>query len=229
MACHPGGLLSHEDRAHSCDPVNREDHMATTFVEGRTRWKRFAVVLALSVLAAGVLLFAVAQGAIGASFAVSGSSFKISASQLQGSGFAQFASIDRTADGAHPVATTAIGSASMDDFCQSATARSIPGIGDVSLVIRAAGRDSVQASNMVIHIADLTGSRLSFHNADLGVDAGQPAKGPPGVAGSAGSFGQQADRFVLENLRATAWRTTASTLTLNGLDLAVTTGRSECF
>jgi hypothetical protein len=138
--------------------------MATTFVEGRTRWKRFAVVLALSVLAAGVLLFAVAQGAIGASFAVSGSSFKISASQLQGSGFAQFASIDRTADGAHPVATTAIGSASMDDFCQSATARSIPGIGDVSLVIRAAGRDSVQASNMVIHIADLTGSRLSFHN-----------------------------------------------------------------
>lgn len=117
----------------------------------------------------------------------------------------------------------------MDNFCQSAVARSVPGVGDVSFVIRAAGRDSVQASNLVVNIANLAGSRLSFQNADLGIDAGQLAKGPPGVLGSPGSFGQQADRFVLDDLRATAWRTTASTLTLNGIDLAVTTGRSECF
>ncbi len=116
----------------------------------------------------------------------------------------------------------------MDDFCQSAIARSLPGVGDVSFVIRAAGRDSVQASNLVVNMADLTG-RLAFQNAELGIDAGQLAKGPPGVVGSPGSFGQQADRFVLDDLQATAWRTTAATLTLNGFDLAVTVGRSECF
>lgn len=65
-----------------------EDRMGTTVVEGRTRWQRFAVVLALSLLAAGVLMVGLANGAIGASFALSGSSFKISASQLRGSGFA---------------------------------------------------------------------------------------------------------------------------------------------
>lgn len=202
--------------------------MAPTVVEGHTRWRRFAVVLALSLLAAGVLLFALAQGAIGASFALSGSSFTISASQLRGSGFAQFASIDRATDGAHPVATTAISSASMDNFCQSVIVRSLPGVGDVSVVIRAAGPDGVQASNLVVSIAELTG-KLSFRNADIGIDASQLAKGPPGMVGSPGSFGQQADQFVLDNLHATAWRTTASTLTLNGIDLAVTAGRSECF
>lgn len=95
-------------------------------------------------------------------------------------------------------------------------------------MIRAAGRDSVEASNLVVNVANLTG-RLSFQNADLGIDASQLAKGPPGIVGSPGSFGQQADQSVLDDLRATAWRTTASTLTLNGIDLAVTTGRSECF
>lgn len=137
--------------------------MAQTVAEGRTRWKHFAVVLVLSLLAAGLLLFGLAHGAIGASFAESGSNFKISASQLRGSGFVQFGSVDRSADGAHPVARAAIGSASMDDFCQSAVVPSLPFVGDVSLVIRAAGRDSGQASNLVVDISKLTG-KVSFQN-----------------------------------------------------------------
>ncbi len=201
--------------------------MAATVGEGCTRWRRFAVVLTLGFLAAGVLLLGLAQGAIGASFAVSGSSFAFSASQLRGSGFAQFVSVDRAADGAHPVATSVISSAALDNFCQSTIVRSLPIVGDVSLVIRAPGRDSVQASNLVVNLTNLTG-RLSFQNADLGIDASALTKGSPGVLGPPGSFGQQADRIVADNLQATAWRITAATLTLTGTDLAVTAGRSEC-
>ncbi len=201
--------------------------MAPTLVEGGTRWKRFAVVLALSVLAAGMLMFALSRGAIGASFAVSDPNFRISASQLRGNGFAQFGSVDQ-ANGAQPVAATAIGSASIDNFCQSVVTRSVPGIGDIAMVIRATGRDSVQASNLVVNIANLTG-KLSFQNIDIGLDASQLSKGPPGVAGSPGSFAQQGDRVVLDNLRVTAWRTTASTLTLNRATLTVTTGSNGCF
>lgn len=87
-----------------------------------------------------------------------------------------------------PRLTIAIGSASMDNFCQSAVARSLPVVGDVALVIRAAGQNSVQASNLVVNIVNLTGSRLSFQNVDLGIDASQLDRGPSVVAGTPGSF-----------------------------------------
>lgn len=199
--------------------------MGSTAVEGHTRWKRFAVVLALSLLIAGGLMFGLAHGAIGASFAESGSNFKTSASQLRASGFVQLGAVDKASDGAHPVARTTLGSASMDNFCQSAVVSSLPLVGTVSLVIRAAGRDSVQASNLVVNISNLTAT-VSFQNIDIGLDASQVSAGPPGVAGS---FAQQADRIVLNDLRQNSRRVTASTLTLNGLNLTVTAGRSECF
>lgn len=65
----------------------------------------------------------------------------------------------------------------MDDFCQSAIARSLPVVGDVTLVIRSAGQNSVQASNLVVSVANLTGSRLSFQNVDIGIDASQLTRG----------------------------------------------------
>lgn len=199
--------------------------MGSTAVEGRTRWTRFAVVFALGLLIAAALLFGLAHGAIGASFAESGSSFKTSASQLRGSGFAQFGAADRAAGGVYPVARTTLGAASMDNFCQSAVVPALPLVGTVSLVIRAPGRDTVQASNLVTDISNLAGT-ISFQNIDVGLDANQVSVGQPGVAGS---FAQQADRIVVNDLRQTAQRVTASTLTLNGSNLTVTAGRSECY
>ncbi|MEO7196179.1 MAG: DUF6230 family protein [Pseudonocardiaceae bacterium] len=202
--------------------------MGSTVLEGRTRWTRFAVVFALSLLIAAALLFGLAHGAIGASFAESGANFKTSASELRGTGFVQFGTIDRSADGAHPAARTGIVSASMDNFCQSALVPSLPLVGDVSVVIRAAGRDSVQASNLVVNISNLTG-KATFQNIDVGIDASQLSKGPTGLGGAPGSFAQQADQVVLDNLQQTARRVMASTLVLNGLDLSIIAGRSECF
>src|SRR3954463_6393290 len=59
-------------------------------VQGRTRWRRFAAVMAPAAVAAGAIVFGMANGAIAASFAVSGTSFKVSATELDGTGFVQY-------------------------------------------------------------------------------------------------------------------------------------------
>ena len=81
-------------------------------VRGGTRWKRFAVVMVPSVAATAVIGVALAQGALAASFSVSGQSFKVTAKTLNGTGFSQYGAIDSgyTLTGektAHPVAVSA--------------------------------------------------------------------------------------------------------------------------
>ncbi|MFD3609370.1 hypothetical protein ACFWXA_15075 [Streptomyces atroolivaceus] len=54
--------------------------------EGRTLWKGSALMFVPSVLAVGAVVIALAQGALAASFAVSGKNFKVSAEEINGSG-----------------------------------------------------------------------------------------------------------------------------------------------
>ena len=63
-------------------------------VRGGTRWKRFAVVMVPSVAATAAIGVALAQGALAASFSVSGQSFKVTADRLDGAGFSQYGAID---------------------------------------------------------------------------------------------------------------------------------------
>ncbi|MEU8437221.1 DUF6230 family protein [Streptomyces sp. NPDC029216] len=68
-----------------------------------------------------------AQGALAASFAVSGTSFQVSSSKLSSKGTASYVHTDRSADGTgHPVALLGIGEATLSDICQSAKV----GLGD---------------------------------------------------------------------------------------------------
>ena len=59
-------------------------------VRGRTRWRPFAIVLGAGLALSVTMLTGVANGAIPASFAVSGSTFKVSADKLVGNGFVQY-------------------------------------------------------------------------------------------------------------------------------------------
>ena len=63
-------------------------------VRGGTRWKRFAVVMVPSVAATAAIGVALAQGALAASFSVSGQSFKVTADQLDGRASSQYGAID---------------------------------------------------------------------------------------------------------------------------------------
>ncbi|TPQ23114.1 DUF6230 family protein [Streptomyces sporangiiformans] len=206
-------------------------------VRGGTRWKRFAVVMVPSVAATAAIGVALAQGALAASFSVSGQSFKVTTKQLDGTGFSQYGAIDSgyTLDGkktAHPVAVSAFKSATIKELCQSVVTPNIPVLGNVSLILKAGGGDTpVQAENLYIDVADLSAD-AEFKNIDIGVAAGDANKGPGIAKGDKANpfgFAQQADSVRLKDVKQTAWATTAGTFKLSGLKMSLSAGVKECY
>jgi hypothetical protein len=210
---------------------------------GTTGWRRFAVVFGAATVVAGGIVVGMANGAIAASFAVSGSTFKVSASNLDGTGFVQYGGIasekgarmlpdgrpDPTDPKNHPVAVSGIADATLADLCQSVTVPGLP----VSLMIRAGGGGTpAKASGLIIDATQLNGD-ATFRNISIGQDASTLSKAGAGVAGATGGFGQQADSVHIDKLRQVAWSTSAGTFTLNGLDLRVSVRpggtAEECF
>jgi hypothetical protein len=193
---------------------------------GRTRWRRFAALTLPALAAAGFIVFGMANGAIAASFAVSGQTFKVSADRLEGDGFVQYGSLAKDADGGqHPTAVSGIKNATLTNLCQSVRVPGMP----VVLTINAGGGDEpATASNLLIDMTELSGN-ATFTNIEIGRDASTLDKA--NSKGLKGMFGQQADRIVIDNLRQVAWSTSAGTFTLNGLRLKVNVGNNakECF
>jgi hypothetical protein len=201
-------------------------HAHAPMVRGRTRWRRFALVTVPAVGLVGLIVFGMADGAIAASFAVSGSTFKVSADTLDGSGFVQYGgvAVDK-AGNQHPVAVSGIKSATLANLCQSVVAP-----GGISLVIRAGTQKDkpATATDLLIDMSQLSGD-ATFTNIDIGMDASSLKKGPDGAVGQPGGFGQQADHVTITGLKQVAWSTSAGTFTLNGLDLHVSLTGEQCF
>jgi Family of unknown function (DUF6230) len=200
---------------------------------GRTNWRRFAVAVGVPAVVATGIVLGVANGALAASFAVSGQSFKISADKLDGNGFAQYGSQDVTADGKTviPIAASGIHDAKLYNLCQSVV---VP-IAPISLTIRA-GRDAdkpAKATDLLIGMSELSGD-ATFTNINIGADASKLTKGGDKAHGTQGWFGQEADGVVITDLKQTAYSTSAGTFTLTGLNLKVnmpgSNGKAvECF
>jgi len=195
-------------------------------VQGRTRWKRFGIMMVPASLAVVGIVLGMANGAIAASFTVSGQSFKVSADKLDGTGFKQFGGLDKTNNGQSiPVATATIDSATLSNLCQSV---SVPGL-LVKVVLRieaGKGNTPVTAKNLVIGAQSLQGD-ATFTNIQIGRDGGE-VSGNPALRGT---FAQSADSVTITNLRQVATSTSAGTFVLTGLNLAVLTGDNakECF
>jgi Family of unknown function (DUF6230) len=190
-------------------------------VLGRTRWRRFAALaIPAGVIAAG-LFAGVAAGAVPVSLNVSGQQFKVKATKLDGQNFTQYPGFVTTPKGdVIPVAASHMDSANITDLCQSVR---IPKT-DIVLVIRA-GRDGTpaHADDLLIGLNELGGD-ATFTNIDIGTDAGK-------LGGSAGDFGQRADRVIIDNLEQTAYSTHAGTFKLAGLNMSLNFSgdKGECF
>lgn len=220
-------------------------------VRGGTRWKRFAVVMVPSVAATACIGVALAQGALAASFSVSGQSFKVTAKSLHGEGFAQYGAVDSgyTLSGektAHAVAVSSFKTATIQKMCQSVVTPNIPLLGDITLRLEAGDSSNedrqVKAQNLYIDIDDLQAD-ATFSNIDIGVAAGDTnaadgkgGKGPGMKGGKEQAnpygFAQQADSADLTNVRQTAWATTAGTFKLSGLQMSLHRGKGkgvECY
>ncbi|CAN5403972.1 DUF6230 family protein [soil metagenome] len=174
---------------------------------------------------ATVMMGGVAQGAVPVSFAISGSQFQISSSQLEGTGFSQYAGVaNDTAGKPHQVAIANIKSASLSDLCQSVVTDTP--LGKVGLLITAGGGGKpATASDLQIGMTDLKGDS-SFGNIRIGVDASAVNTT---AKGAAGDFAQDSDTISIKNLQQTAWSTQASVFTLTGMHLQLTDGSTPCF
>lgn len=195
---------------------------------GRVRWRRFAVLTLPAVAVTAGLGIALAQGALAASFAVSGQQFKVAASSLDGEGFAQYGSVDVNArQELIPVAVTAIKEARLHNLCQSVVT-SLPLVGDISLNLTAGKNAPVEASNLFVDATQLSGNAV-FTNIEIGRDASTLDKGPAEAVGMQDLFAQQADTVSITDLQQTAWATNAGTFKLSGLSMGISKGKKECF
>ncbi|MCP3767107.1 MULTISPECIES: DUF6230 family protein [Streptomyces] len=211
-------------------------------VRGGTRWKRFAVVMVPSVVATAAVGIGLAQGALAASFSVSGQDFKVTAQHLEGWGFAQYGGIDTGYSSTagddkdktrHPVAISSFDRAEITKMCQSVKTK-IPGIGTIYLRLDAGPNKErkVEAKNLYIDVAQLDAD-ATFTNIDIGVAVKDKTRGPEVKQGDSvlpGGFAQQAEKADLYNVEQTAWATTAGTFKLSGLKMRLGTDpKMECY
>ncbi|MEV0934461.1 DUF6230 family protein [Streptomyces phaeochromogenes] len=188
---------------------------------GRVRLRRAAVMAVPATAVAAGLMILTAQGALGVQFAISGMPFTVTATNLDGEGFAQFGGLDQMAPGSPNegdtggqvlVVVSAIKKATLTKLCQSVD------LGGTNLLIRAGeGKTPVSAVNLTTDSTELSGD-AAFDNIEIGNDAStldkSHAQGPKGV------FSQQADTVHIANLRQTNYATTAAVFKLPGLKLS---------
>ncbi|MFJ9110494.1 DUF6230 family protein [Streptomyces sp. NPDC102283] len=214
-------------------------------VRGGTRWKRFALVMVPSVAATAAVGIGLAQGALAASFSVSGQEFKVQAKELKGRDFVQYGSVasGKTLDGKPmnaPVAVSGFSEAWITNMCQSVVTPDLPfGLGSVTLRLEAGGEGHkrVYAKDLYLDVSELDAD-AKFKNIDIGVAAGSLKKPDepgaigiqPGTRADEEGFAQRADEALLTNVRQKAWATTAGTFNLSGLKLRLHQGtEEECY
>ncbi|WP_030235892.1 DUF6230 family protein [Streptomyces sp. NRRL S-350] len=217
---------------------------------GKTRWKRFALVMVPSVAATAMVGVSIANSALAASFSISGQQFKVSTPHLEGKNFAQFGTVDIEANGApHPVAVSAFDSADITNLCQSVvTDLSRFGLGKITLQLNAGGNGTpVHADNLLIDLEELKAD-ATFKNISIGQDAStltgsatqgwaphqkvQDAGGGKGLPTGATGFAQAAPEATLDGVQQTARATSAGKFVLSGLHLSLKHGDgpgNECF
>jgi hypothetical protein len=208
---------------------------------GRTRWRRFGLLMLLSVGLTAGMVGLVANGALAVGFNVSGQNFKVSADKLVATGFVQYGSVDAGIDPGsnppkqvpQPVAVSAMKTAEITNLCQSVVT-DLGVFGKVTLVITAgdAGKP-VTATDMVVDMTRLDGD-ADFHTIEIGRDASTMDKGPTNDPAELaqrrqGFFGQQATSVTINNLQQTAWSTMASEFNLKHLSMQLHWGQDECF
>lgn len=190
-----------------------------------TAWGRFALLGTAAVVLSATTVWTTIAAGVPITFAVSGSTFRITGDHMSGTGAAQFASYTTDAGGTRrPVAVAGIKHALITGVCQSAVAHTP--IGDVTLIIRSSGAKPVEAFDMVIDLDRLEGD-LTFGKVQMGRDA-STLDVIEGVRGARGDYGQQAQTLDVERLRVSAWSITAGSFSLKNASMSVRLGDHSC-
>ena len=197
---------------------------------GGVRWKRFGGMIAITGVVTAGMVALTASGVLAANFSISGMAFTVTATNLHGDGFEQYATLDNMIDNSPNAGDTggqlvlivsAINQAQLTNLCQSVS------LGGINLKITAGDNgNKVQARALVVD-SDLITGDADFNNINVGQDAStfdkvtDPATGKA-IKGGEGVFGQQADTVDINNLRQNNYATTAARFTLPHLRMAFT-------
>ena len=197
---------------------------------GGVRWKRFGGMIAITGVVTAGMVALTASGVLAANFSISGMPFTVTATNLHGDGFEQYATLDSMIDnspnagdtgGQMVLIVSAINQAQLTNLCQSVD------LGAIKLKITAGDNgNKVQARALVVD-SDLITGDADFNNINVGQDAStfnkvtDPATGKA-IKGGEGVFGQQADTVDINNLRQNNYATTAARFTLPHLRMAFT-------
>ncbi|MEU8587301.1 DUF6230 family protein [Streptomyces sp. NPDC048664] len=202
---------------------------------GRTCWKRFATVLVCGVTAAAALGIGMAQGALAASFFISGQSFQVRAGTLYAHGLSTYPMVDVTRKGTLvPVVVLGFRRAEIRRLCLSVELP-VPTLGTYTLLLTGGRGRHVQAANLYIDATSVSAAQADTDGIDIGIAAGSMTKGPvnPGDRRSRffdpDVFAQQADSAVLTDVKATSVAVSAGTLNIPDFDLQVEQGSHDCF
>jgi hypothetical protein len=202
---------------------------------GRTRWRRFAAILVPGVAASATIAVAMAQGALAASFLISGQKFQVSADTMTAHGVSIYGMVDVTRKGRLvPVVVTGARRASITGLCQSVVV-DIPVLGPYTLRVTGGNERPAEASNLFLDATSQTADEVKFRDLDIGIAQGAITKGPinPGDRHSRffdpDGFGQQAESSTLINVRWTTVAVTAGTFSIPGLFTRLKSGVHECF
>ncbi|MFV2175864.1 DUF6230 family protein [Actinomadura sp. LOL_016] len=191
------------------------------------RLRRFLVLFVPATGSLAVLAFGMAQGALPASFAVSGRQMKVSADELSGQGFDLYRAVVHSADGDdHPVLTLTMRSARVVGLCQSAAVDTPLGRYTVRLSAKDPARPS-RVHGLSISATDVDAD-VDFRSLLLNRDAGGLGADAP-TTGSPGDFGVGADGFVVTNVRADAWLVAGGSFQVTGLDVSFGRDVPACF
>ncbi|SHN04293.1 DUF6230 family protein [Cryptosporangium aurantiacum] len=190
------------------------------------RWKRFALLVAPAAIGASAIVGLTAEGALAASFAVSGQNYKISADKLTADGMVLYGDVDDALDGTkRPVGTAGFKKATLENLCLS-TVVPLPA-GDMTIRLTAGGDGKpVEATNMIADLDQLSGD-AEFNNIQIGIDASKQTKGP--VSGPAGLGALQLDSATITDPKLRAWAVASGTFKLTGLKIDVSFGKKECY
>jgi hypothetical protein len=203
---------------------------------GRTRWKRFAVIMVPGMAVATALGVGMAKGVLAASFFVSGQPFQLSVESLVGHGMSAYSTIDVTRNGVRiPVEVTGLRFAMIRGLCESVVTP-VPFLGPYTL--RLTGADRVrraEARDIFIDFTSFTARQQNSHDLNVGVAAGALTKGPvnPGDRHSRffdpNGVAQQASTVYLADARWQAIALTAVTLDVPDVRVRLRAGQHECF
>lgn len=204
-------------------------------MQGRTRWRRFALLMGPAFAMVATMLVLVANGVMAVSFAVSGTPFKLTADKLDGTNFVQIGSLNavNSCDASNAAscqaghqftAATLLDTATITNLSQTVCA-AIPGFTSLTglsgLVTLKAGSAvatdrQVTATALIVDATALNGGTASF---DQGINIGQDFV-VPGTGGTIHTFSQQAPHVVITGLTQNGTDTAAGSFTLPNLQLS---------